>query len=308
MRRGFLSAGLGGVACVCAVLAGSASALADSSTLPVYTGGMAFPAIHESSGPEDFSWRVPLEDDQELQQIDDRHAVVVYSSTDITALGITAAAAHDADGTGVPTSLVVSEGDVITLVVHHRSGNPATGNPFMYPVMSGEGWESGSSTTDVVIPPAERNWHYVEGPPRMETAPWFSLRSREHFSGRFPTRKSLLVSVLTGYCLGEPLPVVDHVRVIERPKTAKRRIRSAAVTVFVRFPAPTEVVGTVNEGEPQPGCAGLGLRLRTRIKLKRPVARLFVFDGSREPPRRVLRPLRLKRSKARQKAVSRRLR
>jgi hypothetical protein len=93
-------------------------------------------------------------------------------------------------------------------------------------------------------------------------------------------------SVSSGYCLGEPKPEIDHVELVERPKTSKRPFKSAVITVFLRFPAPTEVIGSVNPDEPQPGCAGIGLGILSRIKLKRNVDDLALFDGSFAPPRR----------------------
>lgn len=133
----------------------------------------------------------------------------------------------------------------------------------------------------------EKAWRFVSGLAKVEVARWRLGRGK-----RVPPvkGKTLTIGVLTGYCLGEPRPVIDHIRVVERPETVKRPFKSAVITAFVRFPAPTEVVGTVNEGEPVPGCAGLGYGLSRRIKLKRPVRRLFIFDGNRSPPRPVLRP------------------
>lgn len=145
-------------------------------------------------------------------------------------------------------------------------------------------------------------WHWVRGSPKVKPLPWWLRRSaRSSRRGKW-----LTVGISAGYCVGEPRPVIDRVRVVERRKTAKRRFRSAVVTVFVRFPAPTEVVGKVNPGEPIPACAGVGYRLSRTVKLKRPVSRLFVFDGSRTPPRRVLRPARkiVKRSSAHRRTAS----
>jgi hypothetical protein len=39
-------------------------------------------------------------------------------------------------------------------------------------------------------------------------------------------------------------------------------------------------------------CAGLGLGLPKRIRLKRPAADLFIYDGGYNPPRRQWPPLR----------------
>jgi hypothetical protein len=135
----------------------------------------------------------------------------------------------------------------------------------------------------------ERAWKFVAGPPRIETAGWgvgSVSKSKSAVKG-----KTLTISVSTGFCVGEPEPVIDHVSVVERPKTAARPFKSAVITAFVRFPAPTEVVGKVNKGEPEPACADLGYALSHRIKLKRPRGRLFIFDGSHSPPRRILSPV-----------------
>jgi hypothetical protein len=139
----------------------------------------------------------------------------------------------------------------------------------------------------------ERAWKFVSGAPRIEIASWGVgplSKSEPPAKG-----KTLTIEVSSGYCLGEPKPVIDHINVIERPKTAERPFKSAVITAFVRFPAPTEVVGTVNKGEPAPACAGLGYGLRSRVKLKRLASDLFIFDGSRSSPRLIVRPSRVRR-------------
>ena len=71
-------------------------------------------------------------------------------------LTVLAAKAHDAEGATTPTTLSVTQPNVIILTVHHRDGNPAAGGaPFDYPVTEGAGWEGGFQTTQVVMPPAE---------------------------------------------------------------------------------------------------------------------------------------------------------
>ncbi len=132
--------------------------------LPVYNGLMTFPQIDSPAGPEEFSWEVSLGKGQELVQVDGRTAEVRYEDG-ISAFGIAAEAAHDADGTAVPTTLVVVQPSVITLVVHHRAGNPAAGGtPFVYPVVAGEGWEGGVQTEPVQGPPDEAELH-EQAPP-----------------------------------------------------------------------------------------------------------------------------------------------
>ncbi len=97
-----------------------------------------------------------LGEDQSLEAIDSQYAEVKYEDGR-TAFLIQAEEAHAADGAAVPTSLSVSEGNVITLIVHHRAGNPAAGGaPFVYPVVAGPGWKGGFQTEIVSGPPDEQ--------------------------------------------------------------------------------------------------------------------------------------------------------
>jgi len=109
---------------------------------------MRFQAIQGPDGPEEFSWEVSLQEDQELQQIDEDTAGVFYESGP-QAFAIDAIAAHDAEGKTVPTTLTVTQPNIITLTVHHRDGS------FVYPVTAGEGWEGGFQTYVIEIPPGE---------------------------------------------------------------------------------------------------------------------------------------------------------
>ena len=158
------------------------------------------------------------------------------------------------------------------------------GNMLRLRVTAGNAAGASDAVTSAPIE-IERSWKFVSGPPKVMATAW-----RVGLLSRSASGRSLTIEVPSGYCLGEPPPVIDRLRVTERPKTARRPFGSAVITAFLRFPAPTEVVGTVNEGEPIPACAGLGYLLRRRIKLKRSISDLFVFDGSSSPPRRVLRP------------------
>ncbi|HEU5142726.1 MAG TPA: PASTA domain-containing protein [Solirubrobacterales bacterium] len=115
---------------------------------------MTFPSIADSAGPADYSWEVTLFEGQDLKSVDDQHAAVYYEDGEHVAFSIAAVQAHDADGTDVPTSLAVSEPNVLTLTVHHRAGDPAAnGAPFDYPVVAGAGWEGGFKTATVEMPP-----------------------------------------------------------------------------------------------------------------------------------------------------------
>jgi hypothetical protein len=143
---------------VLTVVAASSLALAlgaAAESPPPYDGLMSFPYIQGPDGPEEFSWAVKLDEEQELRAIDDTHAGVYYTGADEhPTFTITAALAHAADGANVPTTLAVTQPNVITLTVHHRAGNPAAGGaPFDYPVVAGMGYEGGFQQHTVVGPP-----------------------------------------------------------------------------------------------------------------------------------------------------------
>lgn len=118
--------------------------VASAEPIPPYDGSMAFPNIQGPDGPEEFSWAVKLGDEYELREIDGTHAGVYWIGTETIAMTITAQLAHDADGANVPTTLAVTQPNIVTLTVHHRAGNPAAGGAaFDYPVTAGAGYEGG---------------------------------------------------------------------------------------------------------------------------------------------------------------------
>jgi len=127
-------------------------AMATATSCPSLSdGGMVFPEIQGPEGPEDYCWEVEMSHDQELVWIDDRHAAVYYNDSTL-AFSIEAPPAHDVEGTTVPTTIAVSQGNLITLTVHHRAGNPAAGGaPFDYPIIEGTGWEGGFHTTEIQL-------------------------------------------------------------------------------------------------------------------------------------------------------------
>ncbi|HEY7256334.1 MAG TPA: PASTA domain-containing protein [Solirubrobacterales bacterium] len=123
---------------------------------PPYTGDMTFPQITDPSGPEEFTWQVQLNENEVLEAIDEEFAAVYHKESHSVAFLISAEHAHDASGAKVPTSLTVTEPDLITLVVHHRAGNPANGGAaFDYPIVAGEGWEEGYGEPIVVEGPMD---------------------------------------------------------------------------------------------------------------------------------------------------------
>jgi hypothetical protein len=138
------------------VLGVLAAGPASASAVPPYDGVMAFPRIDGPAAPENYSWEVQLSEDEELVQIDDQLAEVVDSESGLHEMAISAMPAHDADGASVPTTIAVSEGNIVTLTVHHRAGNPAAGGAsFVYPVGAGVGWEGGFHTYYVTLPPGD---------------------------------------------------------------------------------------------------------------------------------------------------------
>ncbi|HEY2477473.1 MAG TPA: hypothetical protein VGI17_01960 [Solirubrobacterales bacterium] len=143
---------------------------------------------------------------------------------------------------------------------------------------------SGTATSSPLD--VERSWHYATGPPRMETVSW----STPGLKPPWATGKALAIGVSSGACGDEERPRIGDVQVQERGPSTALPFPSAVITVSILFPAPTEVVGTVNPGEIGPGCAGVGIGLGRTIKLKRPASPLYIFDGSTTPPRLVVRP------------------
>jgi hypothetical protein len=132
------------------------SALADGSPPPVYDGIMSFPAIYSPSDPEDYSWQVELGEGQEMELVDEKTIEVFYVEGHQHAFSIFAEAAHDTDGATVPTSLSIPEGNVFTLTVHHRAGNPAAdGALFHYPINAGPALEVGFRPPVILGAPTE---------------------------------------------------------------------------------------------------------------------------------------------------------
>jgi hypothetical protein len=120
-----------------------------------------------------------------------------------------------------------------------------------------------------------------EGSAEVEATAW-QIRPRSA-----PTWKyTVEIEVTGGYCAGEPEPQLDHVSV--RGKVPGHPRHSAAITVYVKYP------GRANEAarprESVHVCAGLGWGRAIRVKLRRPVASLYLFDGSFSPPQLVSRP------------------
>lgn len=129
-----------------AVVIANSGVAVDTTARPLSDGGMIFENIRDESGSEEFAYRVSLSEEQELVQIDDQ-TVEVYLSGGFPSFTITAKPASDAIGTPVSTTLRKTGRDIVTLTVHHRAGHE--GQPFVYPVVGGSGWEGGFRTVEV---------------------------------------------------------------------------------------------------------------------------------------------------------------
>jgi hypothetical protein len=142
--------------------------------------------------------------------------------------------------------------------------------------------------------PAASALEYEEVPPEVQPAPIVAGRLvRGDVPTTAPGRRTFTFSVPSGFCVGSPKPRFDHVRVVEQPKTVDRPFKSTVITAFLLYPAHLRAIPP---SPPPPNvaynaCAGIGLNLTKRIKLRRPAANLFYYDGSHSPPRRVWPPL-----------------
>lgn len=133
-----------------AVTANTATSV-DTVTRPLYDGAMQFEAIRSSAISGTYSWELPLYAGQTLKLLDSKHAEV-YFSDGTAALEIAAEQAHDATGKEVPTSLSVSEGNVVTLHVNHQQGD-SEGHPYTYPIVAGAGFQIGFEYVIAIFPP-----------------------------------------------------------------------------------------------------------------------------------------------------------
>ncbi|HVO53370.1 MAG TPA: NHL repeat-containing protein, partial [Solirubrobacterales bacterium] len=144
-----------------AAIESNSQSQADSITRPLFEGAVTFEAIRGPSAPEEYSWHVELEEEQELSLQDDQHAVISYPDGTI-AVAITAEPAHDATGREVATTLSVSGDGTITLHIPYGKGD-AEGKPFVYPILAGAGYEVGHEEVTITYPsPPEEGEEEVE--------------------------------------------------------------------------------------------------------------------------------------------------
>jgi hypothetical protein len=108
-------------------------------------GGLDFPDITGPAAPEEYPFRLSEGNSEiRVRQIGDQEVIGEYIEGGYRAWTIAAEPAHDADGATVPTTVKLTEGDIVTLIVHYRAGNPAAaGAPFVFPIVGGPGWSGG---------------------------------------------------------------------------------------------------------------------------------------------------------------------
>jgi hypothetical protein len=100
--------------------------------------------------------------------------------------------------------------------------------------------------------------------------------------------RSIRIGFEMDFCSPEAITSVDHIKVVERPKTKDRPFKSAVITVYKFTPEYKQVV---NEGGVYvPTCQNGARGFYRYIRLKRPVQELFIYDGSYSPPRRKWSP------------------
>lgn len=139
----------------------------------------------------------------------------------------------------------------------------------------------------VAAPSGAEAWEWGVGPARTQVSRWNPMEPQ---LSPWATGRSLAIGVDSGMCLGEQQPFLSNVQIEEHAPSPSSPLPWAVVTTSVVTPAPATVVGPVYASEPGPGCAGVGLNLRQRIKFARPVADMLIYDGSSAPPRLVRRP------------------
>lgn len=179
-RRGAALAAL-----FCALVVGfaiapcSAAAEEPGDTAPIqnFGGIFDFAVIHGPEAPENYPFRVNLREGEVLEQLSPTEVAIEFEG-EVRMGTLVAEKARDAWGTEVPTTLMQTGPEVVTLTVHHRAGNPAAGGvPFIYPITPGPGFVVGNSTVTVIKPP-EYGAPGTKQTPRCEVPSLHDLKLR----------------------------------------------------------------------------------------------------------------------------------
>lgn len=121
----------------------------DSAPLrPMSEGGFSFPDITGPTAPEEYPMELdPVSPEMRVRQVTDQLIVGEYKEGGFIGWSLEAEPAHDAVGAAVPTTVRLTAERIVTLIVHHRAGNPTAGGaPFVYPITGGAGWAGGFFT------------------------------------------------------------------------------------------------------------------------------------------------------------------
>lgn len=136
--------------CLAVVVSPAAAEEGNSAPIrPITEAGLTIPDIFGPEAPEEYPVQYKnLLAGVHFHQVDERTIAVEYLGTSQPDSTIEAVPAYAQDGAVVPTTLRLSEdevGPVVTMIVHHRAGNPAAGGaPFAYPITGGPGSKKGS--------------------------------------------------------------------------------------------------------------------------------------------------------------------
>ena len=132
----------------------------------------------------------------------------------------------------------------------------------------------------------------VTQPPLVEVATWRAAipkTARSPAKGPIARNHRVGIFVEGGYCLGGPKPELDHVTLVELPKTDRRPFRAAVITAYRRWP---EFSYTPAAGPNYGKCARVERTIFRWVRTKRPAADLRFYDGYFSPPRQVWPPVR----------------
>jgi sugar lactone lactonase YvrE len=139
----------------------------DAVTRPLTDGGLTFEDIRSPAAPEHYAFELaPYSARLELRQVSSTVITAFYKETGNPAFTLEAVPASDADGREVPTHLTLSGPLLVTLTVEHRGVAAETGQPFVYPVVSGTGWQGGwfFGTVERYVPEEEKETEEEEFP------------------------------------------------------------------------------------------------------------------------------------------------
>jgi hypothetical protein len=203
---------------------------------PVSEGGLSIPIITGPTAPEEYPVQYEhLISGVRFRQVNDQLIAIEYLGRVNAEWNIEAVPAYAADGAAVPTSIRLAEnekGYVVTMIVHHRAGNPAAGGaPFVYPIQ-GSAREGGSFIGAVEVKPSPAAEPTVPAPSpscKVPALPGLSLKAAK---ARLRAAHCALGNVRLG------APMIDRTgKVVGQFRAAGTRLPAdAQVGVKLGFP------------------------------------------------------------------------